>query len=133
MALFNMTKENFFKKWKLRLPLSIVFRYPVGTAYLQNIQSSLMSLIDKIPLANLYKKWILFVLCWVPMQGRKVKQLLYEPLHNLHNSTSKEECNCVLYSGITKIEGCIFMRHPKEIKDFSRHCLQTLYCKILEM
>ena len=107
------------KVWKLTLPLSVCLRYPPGSVCLISLQGLLCEVLDKLPIAKVWKKWISFVVRWVPVKGKRVFDFLRTQIYNETSSdweTAPPLCIChELPSTLPRIQGCVIFRTRTEM------------------
>jgi hypothetical protein len=68
-------------KYGINLPVSVCVPYPAGCPHLTVIQQAYTKLVKSLPMAQDWKKWLLFVTRWVPKRGPAVRFLLQDLLY----------------------------------------------------
>lgn len=115
LSLFQRTKKLCLQRHCITLPLSISIPYPVGSSHLPELQTLLIQFIQQLQGSLFFKKWVLFVIRWVPTRGKTVKATLCEPVHTYEDmqlkAWSTESCACFSFpQNLQRFEGCLCIR-----------------------
>ena len=117
--LLHKVRHKLWQRCRVRIPTIITIPYPVGNqTSLRELKRAYRMVLGRSGLPQSTVEYIESVMRFVGKRGPTVTEILSSRATKWtwddieHYATSP--CNCHRYSGVTKIDNCVFVRDPKQ-------------------